>query len=85
MVTAMTEYEPTPDDIGWAKRTISQAGEGEVIPSYFLLYRVSHTNKTLVLEGESLEWLADPSGQELHLRTKAVFSKIGWTVTEKLN
>ena len=72
----MTTYKPKQRDVEWAKFVLSAITEGAVLvmPSYNLYYRVRHKVKKMVLI------LGDPKS-EVHLRTIAVFGKIGYSVS----
>jgi len=75
-------YQPTNIDIAWARDMLANVVDGGVMvfPAAGAIYEVSHTHKTLTLKNEELLSV----NPEIHLRTTAVFSKVGYEVLPHL-
>ena len=70
--------EAEADEIVWARKIVD---ENDTIDFGFKLkYRISRTNKTLVLQNP--EKLGDDNLRVLHAGVAKKFSKIGWKVSD---
>jgi hypothetical protein len=73
-------YEPTPEDIEWAKALIEFLTEGGVWvwPAIGIAYKLRHQIKTI--ECVNPELLGSSTIRAYHRRTIAVWGKLEWTV-----
>lgn len=79
----MHKYNPTPTDIKWAKHSLDMIAEGGVfvLQDVLLIYNVNKKEKVLTLQNP--DFLLDEVPRDTHERTKAVFGKLGYKVTER--
>lgn len=70
-------YTPEPQDIKWARRVLSLLNEGGILvyPQTKAIYKVSHKDKTLILQNEEI---LDTNDAYIHYRGIQVFDKIGY-------
>jgi hypothetical protein len=83
MTRMMEQYQPTEGDIKLAASLVSIMNDGGqwAIPETQQIYRFDHSKK--VMELQNPDTLTDPAAMELHFRQAAVFSEVGYSVTEK--
>jgi hypothetical protein len=75
-------YDPKDVDLAWMAGVLEMTNEGAVIvyPSTGLIYKLSHSNRTLMLINPAK--LDDPECRKLHERTAIVAEFFHYTVGE---
>lgn len=73
-------YEPDDDDIAFAEAVITMTKDGGmwILPTTKLVYTLHHGVKVMVLTNP--DRLSIDDNQLIHDRTKAVWSRVGWTI-----